>query len=48
MRQAAVIALRAALTAISENPGLERIIFVQFSEGAQQVYQEAAAKLDIL
>ncbi len=48
MRQAAVIALRAALTAISENPGLERIIFVQFSEGAQQVYQETAAKLGIL
>ncbi|MSN25300.1 MAG: O-acetyl-ADP-ribose deacetylase [Geobacter sp.] len=48
MRQAAVIALRAALTATKNNPGLERIIFVQFSEGAQQVYQETAAKLGIL
>jgi len=47
MRQAAVIAFQAALTAIKDNPGLERIIFVQFSEGAQQVYQEAAAKLGI-
>ena len=47
MREAAVIALSAALTARTANPELERIIFVQFSEGAQQVYREAAASLGI-
>jgi len=48
MREAAVIALSAARTARVANPELERIIFVQFSEGAQQVYREAAASLGIL
>jgi O-acetyl-ADP-ribose deacetylase (regulator of RNase III) len=48
MRQAAVIALSAALTAIGQYPDLERIIFVQFNEGAQQVYREAATRLGIL
>lgn len=45
MREAAEIALSAALAAIALYPELERIIFVQFSEGAQQVYREAAARL---
>ena len=48
MREAAKIALTAALAAINENPGLERVIFVQFNDGAQQVYREAAARLGIL
>jgi len=48
MREAAVIALSAARTARASFPELERIIFVQFSEGAQQVYREAAASLGIL
>lgn len=48
MREAALIALAAAQTARAAFPELERIIFVQFSEGAQQVYQEAAARLGIL
>ena len=48
MREAAVIALSAALTAIREYPELERIVFVQFNEPAQQVYLEAAARLGIL
>ena len=48
MREAVKIALTAALTAIKENPALERVIFVQFNEGAQQVYKEAAARLGIL
>lgn len=48
MRAAAEIALKAALAAVKENPGLERIIFVQFSDGAQQVYTEAAARLGIV
>lgn len=48
MREAAEIALRAALAALKDNPGLERIIFVQFSDGAQQVYREAAARLGIV
>lgn len=48
MRAAAEIALRAALAALKDNPGLERIIFVQFSDGAQQVYREAAARLGIV
>ncbi len=47
MRLAAVIALSAGLSAVVRNPGLERIIFVQFNEGAQQVYREAAARLGI-
>lgn len=48
MRAAAEIALTTALAAVRENPGLERIIFVQFSDGAQQVYTEAAARLGII
>jgi len=48
MREAAVIALSAARTARDSFPELERVIFVQFSEGAQQVYREAAARLGIL
>lgn len=47
MREAAVIALSAALAAIGRYPELERIIFVQFNEGAQQVYREAATRLGI-
>ncbi|MDD2580916.1 MAG: O-acetyl-ADP-ribose deacetylase [Desulfuromonadaceae bacterium] len=47
MREAAVIALSAAQDAILLYPGLERIIFVQFSVGAQQVYEEAAIRLGI-
>jgi O-acetyl-ADP-ribose deacetylase (regulator of RNase III) len=48
MREAAVIALAAAQTARVAYPELERIIFVQFNDPAQQVYQEAAARLGIL
>ena len=48
MREAAVVALSTAQTAIGKYPELERVVFVQFSEGAQQVYREAAAKLGIL
>ncbi len=47
MREAAVIALSAAQAAIKEYPELERVVFVQFSEGAQQVYRETAARLGI-
>jgi O-acetyl-ADP-ribose deacetylase len=47
MREAAVIALSAAKTAIMMHPELERVIFVQFSAGAQQVYQEAATRAGI-
>jgi O-acetyl-ADP-ribose deacetylase (regulator of RNase III) len=47
MRQSVGIALGAAQEAILRYPELERIIFVQFSEGAQQVYLEAAARLGI-
>lgn len=47
MREAATIALSAAQAASAMYPDLERIIFVQFSAGAQQVYREAAAKLGI-
>jgi O-acetyl-ADP-ribose deacetylase (regulator of RNase III) len=47
MREAAVIALSAALDAIGLHPELERIIFVQFSAGALQVYREAASRLGI-
>lgn len=48
MRAAVEIALKSAQAAIKENPDLERIVLVQFSEGAQQVYREAAARLGIL
>jgi len=48
MRAAAAIALSAAQTARTSFPELERIIFVQFSAGAQQVYREAANRLGIL
>lgn len=48
MREAAKIALTAALAAIRDNPELERVVFVQFSDPAQQVYREAAAGLGIL
>ena len=47
MREAAVIALSAAQTAIGTYSELERVLFVQFSAGAQQVYQEAASRLGI-
>ncbi|MBI5485106.1 MAG: O-acetyl-ADP-ribose deacetylase [Deltaproteobacteria bacterium] len=47
MREAAVIAISAAQNAICLYPELERIIFVQFSEPAQQVYREAAARLGV-
>ncbi len=47
MREAAVIALSAAQTAIGLYPELERVVFVQFNAGAQQVYREAASKLGI-
>jgi len=47
MREAAVVALSAALEAIGLYPELERIIFVQFNEGAQQVYCEAATRRGI-
>lgn len=47
MREAAVVALTAAQVAIGLYPELERIIFVQFSVGAQQVYQETAVTLVI-
>lgn len=47
MREAALIALSAAQAAAGAYPELERIVFVQFSEGAQQVYREAAEKLGI-
>ena len=48
MREAALIALSAAQKATALYPVLERIIFVQFSAGAQQVYREAASQLGIL
>jgi O-acetyl-ADP-ribose deacetylase (regulator of RNase III) len=48
MRKAAVIALAAAQTAIRLYPDLERILLVQYNEGAQQVYEEAAVRLGIL
>lgn len=47
MREAAVVALCAARNAIGLYPELERIIFVQFSAGAQQVYRQAASSLGI-
>ena len=48
MREAAVIALTAAQAAMAAYPELERIIFVQFSAGAQQVYREVAAKCGVI
>jgi O-acetyl-ADP-ribose deacetylase (regulator of RNase III) len=48
MRKAAVIALSAALDAREQFPELERIVFVQFNEAAQQVYCDAATRLGIL
>ena len=48
MRDAALIALSAAQAALSRYPELEQIIFVQFSEGAQQIYRTAAAQLGIV
>lgn len=48
MREAAVVALSAAQATLEKFPGLERIVFVQFNDPAQQVYQEAAARLGIL
>ncbi|MGB9080949.1 MAG: O-acetyl-ADP-ribose deacetylase [Desulfuromonadaceae bacterium] len=47
MREAATVALSAARTATGIYPELERIIFVQFSAGAQQVYEEAASWLGV-
>ena len=47
MREAAIVALSAARAARTMYPELERIIFVQFNAGAQQVYREAAARLGI-
>ena len=48
MREAAVVALSAARTARDAYPELERIVFVQFNEAAQQVYWETAARLGML
>ena len=48
MREAADIALSAAEAAIRLYPELERIVFVQFNAGAQQVYREAASRLGIV
>ncbi len=48
MREAAVIALSAAQAAIGQYPELERVVFVQFSAGAQQAYREAASQLGIV
>ncbi len=48
MHEAAVIALSAAKSAARQYPELERIIFVQFSAGAQQVYREAASRLGVV
>lgn len=47
MREAAVIALAAGLAACKKYPELERILFVQFNEHAQQLYQEAAKRMGI-
>lgn len=47
MRAAAEIALKATIAAIRQNPGLDRVIFVQFSEPAQQIYLETAVRLGI-
>lgn len=45
MREAALIALTAARDAVEKYPELERIILVQFSDGALQIYREAASRL---
>lgn len=45
MREAAVIALSSLNGAVKLNPQLERILFVQFSEMAQQIYKEAVNQL---
>jgi O-acetyl-ADP-ribose deacetylase (regulator of RNase III) len=47
MREAATVALSTAEAARTMYPELERIIFVQFNAGAQQVYREAAERLGI-
>ncbi len=47
MRESVVIALSSAKEAISMYQELERIIFVQFSEAAQQIYLEAASRLGV-
>lgn len=47
MAEAAAVALSAARAAIGMYPVLERIVFVQFNEGAQRVYREAAGRLGI-
>jgi O-acetyl-ADP-ribose deacetylase (regulator of RNase III) len=44
MREAAFIALSAAQAAGKIYPELERVVFVQFSDGAQRIYQEAALR----
>jgi len=47
MRESVVIALAAALDAREKYLELERIIFVQFSDGAEQIYRDAAIRLGI-
>lgn len=47
MREAAAVALTAAQIARTMYPELERVICVQFNEGAQQVYRETASRLGI-
>jgi len=47
MRQAAVVALSAALDARRHSPLLERIVFVQYNPQAQLLYLEAARNLGI-
>lgn len=47
MHEAATIALTAAQAAIGLYPVLERVIFVQFSQVAQQIYAQTAEKLGI-
>jgi O-acetyl-ADP-ribose deacetylase (regulator of RNase III) len=47
MAAAAEIALKAALVARDADPVLERVILVQFSEPALQVYREVAERLGI-
>jgi O-acetyl-ADP-ribose deacetylase len=48
MREAAVVALLEAQTALTLYPELERIIFVQYNAPAQQIYQETADRLGLL
>ena len=45
MRDAAPIALSAALEATGHNPELERVIFVLYNEEAAKIYRDAAAAL---